>query len=387
MKMKYSQNFIHRKMTEKLAGMLPASEEQWLDDLIKSDPVVRDTWLELQKNFTKEDREQLCSRFSGELHPIDFASIPPNVLEKPQSSITRYLLAACAAAAAIIISILVIRPGNRQVDQSVTYTYHRQGWEDTAQFTQLQLSNGRVVNLGKVSGNFIVDSVSLNGQNSTLSFREDLPLPSGINSVIVPVGKSYKVILGDGSEVWLNSQSLLDFPFRFDGASREISISGEAYVKVAQDADKPFIVHMDDGDIQVLGTEFNVNAYEEPSVKISLVKGAIKYVNKSTSIRLQPGKQLQMTRGKSNKIVDFDIDKTTAWRDGKYYFENASLEDICKILPRWYGVTVIMDQQQIQDIPFSGSMDRGQPLKIFLENLSLTANVKYYMQDGKVHFY
>src|SRR6186713_866833 len=124
-------------------------------------------------------------------------------------------------------------------------------------------------------------------------------------TLTVPAGKSYNVVLDDGSIVYMNAASKLEFPMKFIGDKREITISGEAYLKIAKDANHPFIVHLNDSYVQVLGTEFNVNTYDSGTVKVSLVEGSVKMNTSKDSVILNPGKAAAYT-GEAIAVNSFD---------------------------------------------------------------------------------
>jgi ferric-dicitrate binding protein FerR (iron transport regulator) len=164
------------------------------------------------------------------------------------------------------------------------------------------------------------------------------------------------------------------FPLSFTGNKRDVYINGEAYLKIAKEADKPFTVHLPNSTVLVLGTEFNVNTYEVE--KVALVKGAVK-VN---GLLLNPGQQIT-----GSTINTFDEAEVLSWRQGKFVFSNTKLEDVCRIIPRIYGIGVELDDEEIGNKRFSGVIDKNKPIENVLKALKATNGIDYYSDNGTFH--
>ncbi len=126
----------------------------------------------------------------------------------------------------------------------------------------------------------------------------DLHQPSDpvYNILEIPVGGEYSLVLSDGSKVWLNSASRLKFPVKFTGGSREVEVTGEAYFEIAKDKSKPFRVRFNNSTVEVLGTHFNVSAYENDNVQaVTLLEGAVKVLNAENEVRIKPGEQARLS--------------------------------------------------------------------------------------------
>ena len=147
------------------------------------------------------------------------------------------------------------------------------------------------------------------------------------------MGGQYRLVLPDGTKVWLNAASSITYPASFQDKERKVSVSGEVYFEVAKNADKPFIVDVDGGaKIEVLGTHFNVNAYaNEPAIKISLLEGSVK----SGGIVLQPGQALI-----NGKVITTDLERDVAWKNGLFNFNGLDLPTAMRQLARWYSLEV-----------------------------------------------
>jgi transmembrane sensor len=179
------------------------------------------------------------------------------------------------------------------------------------------------------------------------------------NTMSTPRGKQYHVILPDGTEVWLNAASSIRYPTVFKGKQRKVTMTGEAYFEVAKNADMPFVVSANDkANIEVLGTHFNVDAYDNnTALSTTLLEGLVK-VNGTT---ITPGQQARITN--VLKVVNnADTDKVMAWKNGLFNFEGATLEEVMKQLERWYDIEVVYEKG-IPDIEFGGEMTKNISLK------------------------
>jgi transmembrane sensor len=190
------------------------------------------------------------------------------------------------------------------------------------------------------------------------------PAPIRLFSITVPDGKQYIKRLPDGTEIRLNAGTTLQYPQPFNSGAREVTINGEAYLKVAADPHRPFRVFLPHSSVEVLGTEFNVNTYDSGRIQIALKTGAIKVNTASGSLHLKQGEQVNYEVGKKLVAVAFNIEE---WQEGIYTFRNTKLYDISKVLERLYGVTVIIDSEQAGNLHFTTKVSRQTPLKNVME--------------------
>lgn len=196
------------------------------------------------------------------------------------------------------------------------------------------------------------------------------------NTITTARGNQYQLILADGSKVWLNAASSIRFPASFTGNERRVEITGEAYFEVAKDAKKPFRVTFNSqsgekGEIEVLGTHFNVNAYsEEPDIKTTLLEGSVK-IRKANEIQmLSPGQQAKVT---SKGIVlekTVDMQQVVAWKDGFFLFNNTDIYTLMRQVSRWYDVEVHFEGH-ISEEGYSGKISREVTLSKLLKVLEL----------------
>jgi ferric-dicitrate binding protein FerR (iron transport regulator) len=192
------------------------------------------------------------------------------------------------------------------------------------------------------------------------------------NTVTTPAGGLYRVILPDGSKVWLNAASSLHFPTVFTGKERMVELTGEAYFEVAAEADKPFKVRVDGMQVAVLGTHFNVMAYnDESAIKTTLLEGAVRVKKGESNVLLQPGQQAEYDRTAARMAVSgTDVEEAVAWKNGMFRFNAADVKTIMREVARWYDITVSYEGN-IQERHLTGEAPRNVNLSELIKVLEL----------------
>ena len=209
--------------------------------------------------------------------------------------------------------------------------------------------------------------------------------PVKYNKIIVPRGGEYNLVLADGTSVMINSDSKLSIPDRFVGKERRIYLEGEALFDVTQDVEHPFIVETEGGDVTVLGTVFNVNAYsDEECVQTTLVEGIVAFRGKGMpdARMISPGEQI--TYDVQTKVVNVEKVDTkvyTAWTEGKWIIEGKCLDEIMKQLARWYDVTIFYQNPEVKDLVFTGDLEKYSNCNVILDIISMTTNVEFELKD------
>lgn len=249
----------------------------------------------------------------------------------------------------------------------------------------LHLANGQQVVLNQTGRQDIqAGNAQLVANNKTLVLSIANGADNAWNTLEVPRKLDYKVNLPDGSTVHLNSATKLKFPFAFKNGTREVYVEGEAYFIVEKKADQPFIVHTLQGDIQVLGTEFNVNTYTDAVLKTALIKGVVKVTAQKKSTILKPGDDLTLTAN-LQILTSLDSKSVLSWKDGVYYFRNTPFKEIAAMIPRWFDVKVVIDNEDINEMPFTGQLNKSEPLDNFLKPIQYTAGIEFYYKDDVLH--
>ncbi|QJB39999.1 FecR domain-containing protein [Chitinophaga oryzae] len=220
------------------------------------------------------------------------------------------------------------------------------------------------------------------GEN-TLAYSGSKAGAAAYNTLSTPRGKLFHLVLPDGTEVWLNAASSLRYPVSFNAAERTVELNGEAYFEVKQAATRPFRVKTGpQGEVRVLGTGFNVNAYtNEPAVTTTLLHGSVQVVAAERPTLLKPGQQAAVT-GADVKIQTADTSQVTAWKEGLFQFDNAGIQQVMNQLERWYDITVVYEKG-VPDIRFGGKMERDLDLRSVLRILEIS-NVHYRLEERKL---
>ena len=213
------------------------------------------------------------------------------------------------------------------------------------------------------------------------------------NTISTPMGGKFKVILPDGSLVLLNAASTLKYPVHFDEKLRKVSFTGEAYFEIAKLEDKrkkrvPFYVYSNDQIVEVLGTHFNINSYDnEEYSKTTLLEGSVKITNEksaATAKILKPGQQAVIKRGDvQTKVMIADEAQALAWKDGYFLFKNTNIKDVVNELERWYNVDIqYEDEMEFENI--TGYISRNVKISSVLKMLQLSGIVNYEISGSKI---
>lgn len=257
----------------------------------------------------------------------------------------------------------------------------------------LTLANGKQIKLdeglkGKIASE---EGIAITRSNpGGLTYRQESAVTGGLafNTLATPRGGQHQLTLPDGTEVWLNAATTLRFPVNFKGkASREVELSGEAYFQVAKDSQHPFIVKTINQRIEVLGTHFNVQAYEDDNeVTSTLLEGKVRVsaLHFSANRILSPGEESVLENGrKLLQTSQADIEGNMAWKNGYFIFNNEDFESILKKVSRWYDVEISYEQH-IPDFRVGGRVSRSKNLSSVLKALELTGQVHFKVQGRRI---
>ena len=196
----------------------------------------------------------------------------------------------------------------------------------------------------------------------------------------------FKVILPDGTLVYLNAASELRYPVAFTGSERKVELTGEAYFEVTKNKAMPFIVHTAKGDIQVLGTHFNIMAYsDDPSMKTTLLEGSVKISQPAKNITkmLKPDQQAVLS-DIGIKVIDVNAEDAVAWKDGIFLFNDDHLDDIMKKISRWYNVDVEFNDETLKKEMYSGTVSRFAQVSQVLKKLEALGGVSFRIEPHKI---
>ena len=206
-----------------------------------------------------------------------------------------------------------------------------------------------------------------------IDFKGDPPH----NTVSTPAGGQFQVVLPDGTKAWLNAASQITFPVKFTKGERKVKIAGEVYFEVANNKRLPFRVLAANQTIEVLGTHFDVMAYEdEPNIKTTLLEGSVKVTYKGMSKVLEPGQQSRAGKGSSLDVSFVNTEDAVAWKNGYFMFNNESLESIMRKVSKWYNVDVHYEGRR-GNLNFGGMVSRSKNIGEVLKIMELTGKVKF----------
>lgn len=260
----------------------------------------------------------------------------------------------------------------------------------------LTLANGQQLVLDSSRNGLLTQqgNVNITRQNDQLVYSQSAKADGEVlfNTLSTPRGRKYRLVLPDGSNVWLNASSSIRYPTVFTGNERKVEITGEAYFEVVHNAAKPFMVHFSspltggggrEGTVQVLGTHFNINSYtDEESTKITLLEGSVKVTNTLSGKILKPGQQASLLQGAGMKITEADTEEATAWKNGLFQFEGTNIQSVMRQLVRWYDIDVQYQGTVAQQ--FYGNISRDVTISNVLKMLETTKGVKFTIEGNKV---
>lgn len=306
------------------------------------------------------------------------------------------------AAALIGIAVYTIRPwktGEKFVPYSIPTTVIA-AIPNSGMKTMLVTADGKQIDLEQQLPDTLPSSQALiHGKKGQLSYKaKDLTPTAEVqeewNKVITSVGGEYVLTLSDGTRVWMNANTTLEFPVNFVKSQRRVKLQGEAYFEVARDEAKPFIVETTGMQTKVLGTTFNIKAYpDESREQTTLLEGKVEVSLSSTSatvpspkLVLEPGMQAQWEEGSTSLSMQaVNPDNIIAWRRGEFVFNEEDINIVLRTLSRWYGVEFISSDMGQETYTFSGMMSKDDKLETTLEILTLAGGPAFKIEGNKVY--
>lgn len=249
----------------------------------------------------------------------------------------------------------------------------------------LTLGSGQIIQLGAHPQNRIFNEagVQIIEQESGILYRDSPNLQTtSIHTLTVPNRGFFQLTLSDGTKVWLNAGSTLQFPSRFE-KERTVKLTGEGYFEVVKDPAKPFKVSLPEASIMVLGTRFNVKNYtDEDQAVITLLQGKIETNASNRQLELSPGQEIRITKNVMKKINEADTVAAIGWKNGFFEFHDAPIPEIMKQIERWYGVRVIFAENN--NLELTAGIERSKTLFATLRALENTNRVHFKLDSGTV---
>jgi len=344
-------------MVKETAGIISPKDLASLNKAKAKYPEVYQLWLEHQKIFTEKEMEAWLNERS--VLP-SLSKLPPGkVRRKPPLLIITGLLATLAG------GLYVLRPAKTVDLRPLT--------------VELRLENGHRFDLSH-DGEFHSDNIKVINRKGALTYSS----AAAESAVLwIPPGKNYNILLSDGTKIELNAGSTLRFPTTFKNApTREVHITGEAYLKIAPDANRPFIVKTLEGDVKVLGTAFNINSYEKGKLQVTLVEGKVLLkINKDTLV-MQPG----YTAINTNNGIQTEKTREEAlsWRQGYLNLKNKTMEELIKDLSRIFGREVLLDNPAIAKDTLGGKLFSNESIESNLNRLKGPYGFEYFTDSNNI---
>lgn len=301
------------------------------------------------------------------------------------TSLRKTIIGFSAVAAVLIVVVCLFFVFSPEKTDKPTYALVYPALKKLQEVT-LQTSNGAkfVVTDAQSTSKIAQIGVKVLCRNGELNYKAaSSAQKSAVHLLSTPRGKDFKIVLEDGTEVWLNAESSLRYPVKFVGDTREVELEGEAFFHVAKDAKHPFIVKSGNTQARVLGTQFNFRNYPNEVRHITLVSGCVKVTDAkaSNSLFLKPGEDVELGDVHlSSKQVS--VEEYTAWTKGLFYFEKTELSAIMKVLGRWYNLTIKFVDKPSMHYHFSFWSSRADSPQEAIDRLNRMGKVKASLNDN-----
>lgn len=253
----------------------------------------------------------------------------------------------------------------------------------------LTSSDGKVITLNQTKTGLAIDAATLvynDGTKIDPSLLGMTNQDSRSLQVSTPRGGTYSIILQDGTKVWLNSDSKLEFLSNYKNKTqRAVKLIGEAYFEVAKDAKRPFIVSTSGQQVEVLGTHFNINAYsDEPIVRTTLLEGSVKVRGNGEAVTLKPNQQSAIADNGGIAVKQVDPSEALAWKSGRFTFNNTPMQVVMRQIARWYDVEVSYQDESLKNKLLDGSVSRYENVSGILNAISQTGAAKFKIDNHKI---
>jgi ferric-dicitrate binding protein FerR (iron transport regulator) len=340
-------------------------------------------WDEDNLGDEKQVLERMYKRFHDEIHP-----------RHQLSWFNRHKFSA-AAAILIMLGIgvyLSINQSPKTNSASTDVAIQKKNIPPGGKKAVLTLQDGSQIILDNSQNGIVANQANTvitktkDGQviyNSSQSSTLD-PKSVPYNSISTPRGGEYQLLLPDNTKVWLNAESTIKFPAVFCGNERKIELSGEAYFEVAQNKEMPFKVLVEGTEIEVLGTHFNVNGYNDRAdVNTTLLEGSVKLKNSKKEVMLKPGQSGISSATGGMKVKNVDVEDAVAWKNGYFVFQDEDIYSIMAKAARWYDVDVEF-RGNMKDKGFFGKVNRYDNISELLKNMELTGEVQFKIEGRRV---
>lgn len=394
-------------MKKSLSGEADERELKELEQRLAESPELRKIYSQLQETENlKVAFDEYKHYSSKEAYQVFLHETQQRELNTPKRKLFRMWWYSAAAVVVLAVGVSFYMLNNHlPADEVLVETALINPGTSQAKLT---LPDGSVIDVAKKDVDVVVAGVQVRYKQGVLSYQPTITSPQqqqqeqqeqdqqsdeqqiseSNQQLVIPRGGENTVILSDGTTVHLNAGSKLTYPVCFRGKSRTVLLEGEAYFDVARDEKHPFVVQTRFGEVTVLGTAFNVNAYNDASAcYTTLVNGKVSFsTSNQKTITLSPGEQAVVSAGGVKKR-SVNLEEYTGWVSGMYVFNNRSLEEIMNTFERWYDIQVYYETSALRSITYSGNLKRYGSVNSFLDALELTGDLTYKVNGRKVLIY
>ncbi|MGL5682044.1 MAG: FecR family protein [Marinifilaceae bacterium] len=337
------------------------------------------TWLldDVNKQeFTSMQRVHVmvkCSRIQGTRSKED---VLKHIKNKHRSHRLIIVFGAIAAICCLLVGIYVL------------FIDHMAPMEDSPLYANqvtLTLSSGHHISLDELDAD-VADLVAQDAvvewkQGDELNYKNSSPhVADAYHTLTIPVGCEYRLVLQDGTQVWLNANTEFRYPISFVGASREVYVKGEAYFDVVRDTTRPFLVHCGDVTTRVLGTSFNVRNYADRPQTTTLVSGSVETHYNNKVFLIKPGEQF-VCDGQSCSVNQVNVDPIIAWRYGNFMVKECRLDELLGEVARWYDLKLFYQNAALKDLIYTATFSRSLEPEVLIDILGKTRKARFTLKD------
>jgi transmembrane sensor len=328
-----------------------------------------------------------------------FASVSATAGDDEQVVVRFYQRKWLQVAAALLVfgtaALLIFNNSNKSAQTTPKYTAHQQPTAIVPGTNKaiLTLAGGQTIVLKNAANGLLAQTAAgnvlktANGQILYNAAAKTGLANSGdnYNTLSTPKGGTYQVILSDGTKVWLNAASSISYPVAFTGNERNVKLSGEAYFEVAKNKDKPFYVNINNVQVRVLGTHFNIAAYnDDEEITTTLLEGSVQVSKNSVHSMLVPGQKAVIGNRSDNiAISEANIDDAMAWKNGYFIFNDDNISAIMRKVSRWYDVGVEYKGDFATE-RFGGTFYRSKSIMELLQHLQKIGKVRFAIEGRRV---
>lgn len=363
-----------------LKGNSDAEKHQRLEAWLKESAANRELFASLtDEELQNREVEKILSYDV----PYAWQTIQQKVLKRKQRRRLWLKISKIAAIATILVSTpLALYLKNNENPSSQEIAAIRPG----KPMARLTVGNGTTYILDTLT-NIVLPNTSIRNGNEIIFSEADstAAIATKYNKLEIPRGGEYRITLSDGTSVFLNSQTELQFPENFTGKKeRIVYLSGEAFFQVAKNEKQPFVVKCADYDVKVLGTSFNISDYADDNYSHTTLKsGKVEIRYGSESIALAPGQQALLKEGQMG-VREVNVKNYTTWMEENFRFEQENIDNILKRIARWYAVEIFYANPSLKEYHFTGYLPRYANISEVLGLLSLTTNIRFEVKGKTV---